>query len=182
MEQDSKEKVSKYISYLLRHNPENLKMDRHGFVGINDLLKKLRKRFLVDKEFILEIAERRDRKRFEIIDDKIRALYGHTIPVELELQEDGNVKMLYHGTTPEAANRILKAGLKPMKRKWVHLSPTREMAIEVGLRRNTNPVVLEINAEIARQNGWRFYKATEKVYVCRAIPSRYIKRATHAAN
>lgn len=174
--------MSKYISYLLRHNPENLKIDKHGFVNINALLKKLKKRFLVNKKFILEIAERGNRKRFEIIDDKIRALYGHTIPVELELQEDRNVKVFYHGTTLEAATIIQKVGLKPMKRKWVHLSPTREMAIEVGLRRSKNPVILEINAEIARQSGWRFYKATDKVYVCRAVASRYIKRATYAAN
>jgi len=176
-EEDLKVKVSKYMSYLLRHDPENLKMDDHGFVFLNELLEKLDERFQVDKEFIFEMVERGQRMRFEIAEDKIRALYGHTIPVELELEEDKISKVFYHGTTPSAASRILKAGLRSMKRRWVHLSPTVEIATEVALRRTMKPVILEINAETARKEGLRFYKATEKVYLCRAIPSEYLKIA-----
>lgn len=169
-------KVSRYMSYLLRHNPENLKIDQHGFVDINKLLKKLEERFRIDKEFIAKIVERSERRRFEIVGDKIRALYGHTIPVELEFEEDGTVKVLYHGTTPEAASRILREGLKPMKRSWVHLSPTIEIATEVGLRRTGNPVILEIDAEAARKDGVRFYKATSNVYVCNTVLPRYLEK------
>ena len=177
MKQDLKVRVSKYMSYLLRHDPENLKMDRHGFVFVDELLEKLNERFEIDKEIILEIVERSDRKRFEMLGDRIRALYGHTIPMKLELEEDRVVEVLYHGTTPDAASRILKVGLKPMKRRWVHLSPTVEIAREVGLRRTRNPVILEVDVEEARRDGVRFYKATDKVYVCNAIPRRYIARA-----
>jgi putative RNA 2'-phosphotransferase len=178
MEQDLKVKVSKYISYLLRQDPENLKIDRHGFVDLDKLLEKLSERFRVDRRFIIGIVEKGSRKRFEIVENKIRALYGHTIPVKLELEEDDVTKVFYHGTTSDAASEILKVGLKPMKRKWVHLSPTKEIATEVGLRRTTSPVILEINAEAARKNGLRFYKATGKVYVCDAILPRYIGIAT----
>lgn len=173
--------MSRYMSYLLRHNPENLKMDRHGFVDMNELLKKLEERFRIDEKFIIEIVEESDRRRFEIVGNKIRALYGHTMPVELEFEEDKTVKVLYHGTTPEAASRILRVGLKPMKRSWVHLSPTIEMATEVGLRRTINPVILEIDAEAARKNGLRFYRATDKVYVCNAVLPRYLKKL-HSAS
>lgn len=176
MDPDLKVKVSKYMSFLLRHNPENLKMDRHGFVDVDELIEKLKKRFPIDKKSIFEIVERSDRRRFEIVENKVRALYGHTIPVKLELEEDKTVKVLYHGTTPEAAFKILSEGLEPMKRSWVHLSPTIEIATEVGLRRTQNPVVLEINVESARNNGLRFYKATDKVYVCGAILPKYIHK------
>jgi len=174
-------KVSRYMSYLLRHNPGKLKMDRHGFIDMNELLKKLEERFRIDEKFIIEIVEKGERRRFEIVGNKIRALYGHTIPVKLELEEDKTVKLFYHGTTPEAASRILRIGLKPMRRSWVHLSPTIEMATEVGLRRTMNPVILEINAEAARKNGLRFYRATDKVYVCNAVLPRYLKKL-HSAS
>lgn len=174
-----KVKVSRYISYLLRHNPENLKMDKHGFVGLDELVEKIRGRFPVDRKFIFELVENSDRKRFEIVEDKIRALYGHTIPVELELEEDKVVEVLYHGTTRKAASEILKTGLKPMKRRWVHLSPTIEMARHVGLRRNSKPVIVKINVEAARKNGAKFYKATNKVYLCNYIPPEYIKPLLH---
>ena len=176
MDGNLKVRVSKYMSYLLRHNPENLKMDSEGFVDLGELLAKLKEKFPVDKQLILEIVERSERKRFEIRNGKIRALYGHSIPVMLKLKEDKTVKILYHGTTPEAAAEILKSGLKPMKRNWVHLSPTIEIARQVGLRRTSKPAILEIDAEKARKNGIKFYKATKQVYLCKQVPPRYIRR------
>jgi len=170
-----KVKISKYMSYLLRHNPENLKIDEEGFVCIDELLLKLREKYDVDKSFIIEVVNRGGRKRFEIVGNKMRALYGHSIRVEVELEEDKSVTVLYHGTTPEAASEILRNGLKPMKRRWVHLSPTKEIAIEVGRRRTTKPVVLEINARDARKRGILFFKVTDHVFVCRKVPPEYIK-------
>jgi putative RNA 2'-phosphotransferase len=176
MEHVLKVQVSRYMSYLLRHNPENLKMDRHGFVSLDELIDKIKERFQVDEKFIFEIVEKSDRQRFEIVKDKIRALYGHIIPVKLEMEEDKTVKAFYHGTTLDATSQILKVGLKPMKRRWVHLSPTIEIAIRCGLRRTKEPVVLEIDAEVARKKGAKFYKATDTVYLCSYIQPEYIKR------
>jgi putative RNA 2'-phosphotransferase len=102
-------------------------------------------------------------------------LYGHSINVKIGLKEAKSVEMLYHGTTPEYASEILKNGLKPMKRKWVHLSPTKEIAVEVGQRRTVNPVVLEINAKEARKNGLTFFKATEHIFLCSEVPPKYLK-------
>ena len=167
------------MSYLLRHNPENLRMDRYGFVNIDELMDKLNEHFQIDKKLLFEIVEKSERKRFEISENRIRALYGHTLPVRLELEEDETVKVLYHGTTQVAA-KILRTGLKRMKRKWVHLSPTIEIAIEVGTRRTNNPVILEIDAEAARKAGVKFYKATDKVYICSDISPIYIKIASHS--
>jgi len=177
MKHGLKIKVSRYMSYLLRHNPENLKMDRHGFVNLDEFLEKIKERFEIDKKFIFEIVEKSERKRFEIVEDRIRALYGHTIPVKLELEEDKIVKVLYHGTTLDAASKILKVGLKPMKRKCVHLPPSTKIAKEVGLRRTRKPVILEINAEAARNSGVRFYKASGRVYLCNNLSHKYIKLA-----
>ncbi|NIQ04576.1 MAG: RNA 2'-phosphotransferase, partial [Candidatus Korarchaeota archaeon] len=64
----------------------------------------------------------------------------------------------------------------PMRRKWVHLSPTKEIAVEVGQRRTSTPIILEVNAKNARKGGLKFFKATERVIICREIPPQYIKR------
>ena len=170
MDADLEDKVSRYMSYLLRHNPEGLRIDRYGFVDLDELCRKLKKRFPIDKPFIYRVVERGERKRFEIVGNRIRALYGHTIPVKMKLKEDRDTKVFYHGTTPEAASKILKFGLKPMRRLWVHLSPNIKIAREVGLRRTRRPVILKIDAETARKSGIRFYKATDKVYLCSFVP------------
>jgi len=177
LENDVRIKVSKYVSYLLRHNPEDLEMDDKGFVELDQLLSKLRRRFpTVNKKLLVEMVGQSERRRFEIVDDRIRALYGHTIDVHVHLKEDTQVERLYHGTTPEAAEQILEKGLQPMKRRWVHLSPTKEIACEVGKRRTNSPVVLMIDVTEARSHGLRFFKATDKVYVCKHVPAKYIKR------
>lgn len=169
--------VSKYMSFLLRHNPQDMRMDADGFVEIEGLLEKLGARYAVEKKMILEIAETSGRRRFEINGGKIRALYGHTISVRLEYEEDKIVTILYHGTTKEAAERILKEGLKPMRRKFAHLSPSLDAAIEVGRRRAERPIVLEIDVGAARANGYRFYKATDRVYLCGSVPPKYMRIA-----
>ena len=180
--QDLKVKVSKYMSYLLRHNSENLRMNNHGFVVLDEFLGKIRERFQIDKSLILKIVEEGDRTRFEIVDNKIRALYGHSISVQQEFEEDLVGKLFFHGTTPDAAIKILRVGLKPMKRRWVHLSPTIEIAIDVGLRRTRQPVILKVNAEAARREGVKFYKATDKVYLCASISPRFMKRVRISGN
>ena len=174
---DLKIKVSRYMSYLLRHNPRDLKMDSEGYVDLEDLLRKVRERFQVDKQLIFDIVEKSERRRFEVKNGKIRALDIHSILVVLKLKEEKTIEILYHGTTPEAAEKIMRTGLKPMKRRWVHLSPTIDIAIEVALRRTRKPAVIEVDVKRARKDGKiKFYKATEQVYLCSEIPPRYLRR------
>jgi len=175
MNSSLKTAVSKYMSYLLRHNPENLKMDSKGFVRVSDLLKNVRKRYDVDEGFVREVVEKSDRKRFQIVSEKVRAIYGHTIDVEIKFPIDENVRFLYHGTTERSASRILREGLKPMKRRWVHLSATPEIARDVGKRRTSKPIILVVDAEKARKERVKFYRATNQVHLSEEIPSKFIK-------
>jgi putative RNA 2'-phosphotransferase len=122
------------------------------------------------------LVEESERKRFEIVGNRIRALYGHSVPVYLRLEEDRAVEWLYHGTTDEAAVEILEKGLQPMKRLWVHLSPTIDIAIQVGKRRTSNPVILVVNCTEARKAGVKFYKASDQIYLCKFVPTKYIRR------
>lgn len=180
MSEDFGTRVSKYMSYLLRHNPENLRMNHEGFVQLDELLSKVRVRYpAADKRLLLSIVHGSDKKRFEIVGGKIRALYGHTIDVDVNLREDEQVAVLYHGTTPKAAREIMKTDLNPMHRKWVHLSPTKEIAFEVGKRRAKMPTILELDVVRARDSGIRFYKATNKVYLCEHVPAKYIRMCNH---
>lgn len=171
-----KVKVSKYMSYLLRHNPEDLEMDEEGFVKISLLLHKLREKYSITENFVHSVVnDPEGKKRFEIVDNKIRAVYGHSLKVKINYPEDKTTQVFYHGTTPAYAEKILKEGLKPMKRQWVHLSTTIENAKETAKRKTSTPIILEIDAEKSRKNGIKFYKATDKIYLARYIPPNHIK-------
>jgi len=170
-------KVSKYVSYVLRHDTMGLVMDEEGFVDLDELVSKVKQCFPgVDDGFLRRLVEESERKRFEIVGNRIRALYGHSLPVYLRLEEDQRVEWLYHGTKSEAADAILEKGLQPMKRMWVHLSPTIDIAVQVGKRRTSSPVILVVDCVEARKAGLRFYKASEQVYLCKFVLARYIRR------
>ncbi len=170
-------RVSRFVSFVLRHDSLGLVMDGEGFVDLDELVSKVRESFpCVDSVFLRRLVEESERKRFEIVGNRIRALYGHSVPVYLRLEEDKAVEWLYHGTTAEAAKEILEEGLKPMKRLWVHLSPTKDIANQVGKRRTSNSVILVVNCIEARKAGLKFYKASDQVYLCKLVPTKYIRR------
>ena len=68
-------------------------------------------------------------------------------------------------------------GLKPGDRKWVHLSKNYEDAYIAGRHRVDDPIILEIDARRAMEDGYTIYVASPKVYIASEIPPEYIKVA-----
>ncbi|RLE66757.1 MAG: RNA 2'-phosphotransferase [Thermoprotei archaeon] len=173
-------KLSKLISGILRHFPESfdLHLDREGFVRIRELVKAI-KRYRrsyswLANEHIVALAYLDPKGRFEIVNNKIRARYGHSINAEVNYEEDKSVKILYHGTTEERARIILKNGIKPMKRKRVHLTSSLEEAWQNAKRWRGKPVILVVNADALRQRGIKVLKAGKYVYVVKQVPPQCI--------
>lgn len=172
--------ISKKMSYCLRHNPGKygLKLDQHGFVNLQDFLNAMNRmhHFVprLTEMKIREIITNSNKKRFEIKDNKICALYGHSVPGIIKRKEAVPPKILYHGTARKFLNSIMKQGLLPMGRQYVHLSADVSMAIAVGKRRDAHPVVLTIDAEQARRDGVKFYYANDQVWLCAQVASKYI--------
>lgn len=167
-------KVSKYMAYLLRHDPSGLDISEEGFVNLDDLLEKLRERWPdLEEDEVRELVREDSKGRYEILDGKIRARYGHSIDVEPDLSET-RVQELYHGTTPQASEKILEEGLEPQARQKVHLSPSVDEAVQVGKRRTDNPAILKIDVDGARKAGVNIERASDRVYVSDFIPPRFI--------
>jgi putative RNA 2'-phosphotransferase len=170
-------RISKFLSYILRHNPAkfNLRIDQYGYADISDILSMLKQRFpALNKEGLFELVSQDSKGRFEIIDDKIRATYGHSIAVKLPNQAIKPPEFLYHGTSKKAMDLILEQGLKPMRRQFVHLSQNREDAIRVGLRHTPEPVILN-SAQDAYSEGIEFFKQAN-TYLAKFIPKQYISQ------
>ncbi len=94
-------KISKYISLILRHKPEEigLKLDEHGYLGVLDLIEGINKSYEGFSMDDLERIVREDSKgRYSFNEDKnkIRANQGHSIKVDLGLEEIKPPKVLYH--------------------------------------------------------------------------------------
>jgi putative RNA 2'-phosphotransferase len=174
-------KISKFISLVLRHSPEaiHLNMDKNGWVYIQELIDNANKykKLELTLDFIKTVVETNDKQRFKISDDgkKIRANQGHSITVDLELECKIPPDILYHGTATRFLGSIMKDGLKPMKRQYVHLSRTEEIALTVG-KRHGKPIVLYIDTKKMHEEGYKFYLSENQVWLVEEVPIKYIKK------
>ncbi len=103
------EELSKEISYALRHAPwkNELEMDENGWVDVKQLIEALNRKFEeVQLSDLIMMIEKSDKKRHEIVDGKIRALYGHSIPMHIRKEEKQPPLLLYHGTARRFLNNI----------------------------------------------------------------------------
>jgi len=163
----------KYMSLLLRHQPEKekLDMDRFGWISVKQLISRLN----MTMEELEEIVATNNKQRFSFNNNKtkIRANQGHSIPVDVELKEVQPPSILYHGTATKFLSSIYDKGLIKGKRNHVHLSATEEVAINVGQRHGT-PFVLYIDAEEMYKDGYKFYISENGVWLTDNVPSKYI--------
>jgi putative RNA 2'-phosphotransferase len=172
-------RLSKFMSYILRHDPQKfgLEPDSHGFVGVRDLLTVLGDRYGVVDASDLERAVRDcPKRRFEIRGEKIRARYGHSIDVTLDIPPCQPPELLFHGTSPAMKDSILEEGIKPMRRKYVHLSKTTKEAFQLGHRKSKNPIVFTVEAREAHEEGIRFYDM-DLIVLTEEVPARFIRIA-----
>ena len=172
--------LSKEISYALRHAPweYELEMDEEGWVLVEQLLDALHrdeKWMNVCETDLYNIIEQSEKKRFEIKNGKIRAFYGHSIPMKILKDEQMPPDILYHGTARRFLESIKEKGLLPQGRQYVHLSMDIETAGNVGKRHDDKPCILIIDAINAWNEGVKFYLGNEKVWLADTIPSRFIK-------
>lgn len=168
-------KASVRRSYLLRHNPEDLKMDKEGWVSVSDLLKKLG----LSKEDLDFIVYNNNKKRFAYSPDgmKIRASQGHSAKLGLNInfKEVQFPAIYYHGTDFLNKNSILKHGLRPGNRAYVHLSKDIETAIKVGKRKGDTVIVFEVDGNQMKRDGYKIYESENGVILVKEVPPKYLK-------
>jgi putative RNA 2'-phosphotransferase len=171
------EKISRFLSKILRHCPEQIgiSLDREGWARIDDLLRNSRAHGMaITRDQIMAVTVGTDKVRFEIAGNKIRALHGHSVAVDLGLETAEPPKFLYHGTATRFLNSIFREGLQPQKRQHVHLVETVEAAIKVGSRHG-NPIVLQVPAQELFQQGHRFFSAGEGVWLTALIAPEWLR-------
>lgn len=167
--------ASRYLATLLRHHPEkeSIELDKNGYAESLVICKVLN---LTQIE-LEELVETNNKQRFAFNEDKtlIRASQGHSISVDLKLKAIVPPFILYHGTKEEALQSIFKSGLISQNRNHVHLSSEKETAQIVGDRRNGKTIILEIQARYMHNEGFKFYKSANGVWLVNHIPPEYIK-------
>ena len=171
--------TSKFISLILRHKPDaiGITLDEHGWANVDELIEGIAKQQHFDMPMLEEIVATDEKQRYSFNEDKtqIRANQGHSVPVNVELEQVSPPKYLYHGTGEKYVASIEEQGLIPKSRLYVHLSPDYNAAEKVGARHG-KPVIYRISAERMAKDGYVFYKSVNGVWLTKEIPTKYFKR------
>ena len=149
--------VGKYLAKYLRHAPHELGLELQagGWVPVDDLLAAAEKNgFPISSDELVVCVETNDKQRFafDVSGELIRANQGHSVEVDLQLEEQEPPEFLYHGTVERFLSSILEADLIRGKRHHVHLSKDVETARKVGSRRG-KPVILTVDAGRMNRDG-----------------------------
>lgn len=174
--------LSRAVSHALRHEPwlYELELDGEGWVPVDQLLTSLREKGgggweVLDRAALERMIETAEKRRHELDGDRIRALYGHSVPGRIRRHPATPPARLFHGTAPSAWMAIQSDGLQPMRRQFVHLSADLDTAVMVGRRKSASPILLLIDAAGADSAGTRFYEGNKLVWLADSVPTRFIR-------
>ena len=173
------ERISKFISLILRHNPDviGITLDSHGWADVDELIAGVSKKYPIDREILSKIVADDKKGRYSFSEDgrHIRANQGHSINVDVELQEKDPPEILYHGTGEKSVSSIEAEGLKPQTRLYVHLSLTPEAARKVG-QRHGRPVIYSVKSGEMSRAGHKFYISANGVWLVKNVPPEFLER------
>ena len=173
--------TSKFISLILRHKPETIgiSLDEHGWADVRELIEGINAsgNYHLDVELLEEIVRTDKKQRYSFNEDHtmIRANQGHSIPVDVELEEKTPPAVLYHGTGEKYTESIDSQGLIPKSRLYVHLSSDMETAKNVGSRHG-RPVIYQVDCASMVEAGYKFYLSANHVWLTKEVPAKYLRK------
>lgn len=172
-------RISKTLSYHLRHRPDELglTLEPGGWVAVDALLAALaRKGKAVTRAALDEVVARNNKQRFAFDESgtRIRASQGHSVEVDLELEPVMPPRVLYHGTGERTAAAIEREGLKKMGRHHVHLSADVETAQAVGARHG-RPVIFVVDSAAMHADGHQFFRSANGVWLVDTVPPAFLR-------
>ena len=175
-------RTSKYLSLILRHNPAaaGIALDEHGWADVEALIEGIRKSHPFDREMLEEIVRTDEKGRYSFNEDRtlIRANQGHSIQVDVELEEVQPPEVLYHGTGAKFEHSIDAQGLLPKTRLYVHLSGDPDTARKAGSRHGS-PIIYKVASGKMAEDGIKFYRSVNGVWLVKAVPVKYLEKLGH---
>ena len=171
--------TSKFISLILRHKPETIgiTLDEHGWANVDELIEGVSRTHPLDMAALELIVAEDEKQRYSFNEDKtlIRANQGHSIPVDVELDEKEPPEVLYHGTGEKYVSSIDRQGLIPKSRLYVHLSRDEETAVKVGTRHG-KPVIYKVKSGEMYGDGYKFFFSANGVWLTKEVPVKYLSK------
>ena len=187
MRTGERETLGRRLARVCRHDPDRygLEMDINGWVDIREFVEALRdkeqRRFgrWLRQHHIKAVVECDGKGRYEVRGNTVRATYGHTVEIELDLPTDNIPNALYFPCGNDELEVLMDIGLLPGDRSHVHLSQTIDKAVEAGRlggKKLKRPIILEIDTARMIADGDSVWRAGTTVYLAEKVAPQYLDR------
>jgi putative RNA 2'-phosphotransferase len=173
--------IARRLALVLRHAPEkfDLEMDINGWVDVKDIVRQFKKQggkrnHWLRPHHLSAIVETDPKGRNDIRGNTIRATYGHTVEIEIDLPTDNIPDALYYPCDPVETENLLEVGISPSGRSHVHLSASIKTAAEAGHVHFALPTILEVDTAQMIAAGETIWHAGITVYLTDNTPAKYL--------
>jgi putative RNA 2'-phosphotransferase len=171
-------RLSRLVALVLRHRPDEvgIQLDAAGFAPVEELAVALATQSgweSVAAEDLRALAAA-DPRRYELRDGRMRARYGHTVPLEQAGEPAVPPEWLYYGAGSVEMTEIQREGLRPTTRIRVHLSTSPLVASEIGRRHADDAAVIVIFARRAADSGVEFRQAGPALFLSPSVPAEFL--------
>ena len=156
------ENLSRFMIYMLGHRPHEFGLvpDAEGFVPYKELLKAINEEpgwSYVRQGNINEVLWGKERTLFLSDGKRIKAT-DRRWSLDLDHPALSLPKILFVGIRRKSHPVVMEEGLRKIEGAYYVLSPEREMARRRGMRRDQQPILLEVMASVAQKEGGLFYR------------------------
>ncbi len=175
-----RDSMARKLALVLRHAPEkfDLEMDINGWIDVREIVRKFkdgrRRQHWLRPHHLSAISETDPKGRYEVRGNMMRATYGHTVEIELDLPSTGIPDSLYYPCDPAEAENLLDLGISPGDRAHVHLSATIRSAAEAGRFHHTDPTIIEVDTARMTASGETVWHAGVTVYLTDKVASDFL--------
>ena len=171
--------LSHLMIYISGNRPDEFGLvpDKEGYIAIKELLKAINEEpgmAYVREYHLREVLLNNRDGIFEIDEKKIRSSKRNFCPVNKEKDLSTPPKILFKGVKRKAYPYILNSGLLPGANEYVVMTTDRDLAIRIARRSDQKPIILEIRAGAAIENGITFYPFGESIYLADSVPVQFI--------
>lgn len=173
--------MARKLALVLRHAPEkfDLEMDINGWIDVRDIVRKFkdggrRPQHWLRPHHLRAISETDPKGRYEVRANMMRATYGHTVEIELDLPSNDIPDSLYYPSNPAEAENLIEVGISPGDRSHVHLSASIKFAAEAGRVHHNDPAIIEVDTARMVASGETIWHAGVTVFLTDSVAGEYL--------
>jgi len=182
MSPNNKRKVdnlSRLMRYILETRPDEFGLvpDKEGYIAIKEFIKAIKEEphmGYVRESHIIEVLLHDRNDVFEITEKKIRSIKRNFTPADKDQDRVHPPKTLYKGIKRKTYPFILKSGLLPGSKEHIVMTKDKDLAVRIARRLDQKPIILEIKAEVATENGIPFFLFGDSIYLTNRVPIQFI--------